>query len=111
MQINVAPDKDATWKYERVDEDGSASEGESGFADRGECIAAARTAGGAEEVKVTRGENEPEIYTTPPTCRVVLLREDGTEVGELDAAPGEGEVGQRITLTPAGANEEAVTDG
>jgi hypothetical protein len=111
MQINVSPNEDGTWQFECIDDDGNGGSPQDGFTDRGECIAAARVAGGAEEVTVTRGSGKPETYFTPPVCRIALLREDGSEVGELDAAPGEGEVGQRITLTPAGANEEAVTDG
>jgi hypothetical protein len=100
MQINVAPDKDGRWNWQHVDDNGEATDGP-GFDDRGSAIAAGRAEGCAEEVTVTRGNGERETHFTPPACRVVLLRADGSEVGELDPAPGDGSVGQTITLTPA----------
>jgi hypothetical protein len=45
---------------------------------------------------------------TPVDCRVVLLREDGSEYGELDAAPSTGGgAPQIVNLSPAGDNSEA----
>lgn len=110
MQINIAPDKVGKWGWKCIG-DGEATDGQGGFETRGEAIAAGRANGGAEEITVTRSGGVSETHFTPPTCRVVLLRLDGSEVGELDAAPGDGAVGQRITLTPAGTDEEAVTNG
>jgi hypothetical protein len=110
MQIAIAPTKEGRWNWLRVDEKGKIEGEGPGFEDRASAVTAGRIEGGAEEVTVTRGSGVPETYFTPPSCRVVLLRQDGSEVGELDPAPGDGEVGQRITLTPVGSNEEAVTN-
>ncbi|HYJ22614.1 MAG TPA: hypothetical protein VEW07_11410 [Solirubrobacterales bacterium] len=107
MQINIAPDEKGRWNWERVEDGGAVTEGP-GFDDRSEAIAAGRAEGGAEEVTVTRGGGDPETYFTPPTCRVVLLRADRSEVGELDSAPGDGSVGQSITLTPVTEDGESV---
>ncbi len=108
MQINVAPDEKGRWNWERVDDDGKGADKGPGFDDRGVAIAAARAEGGAEEVTVTRGGGNPESYFTPPACRIVLLRADGSKVGELDSAPGDGSVGQTITLAPATESGESV---
>jgi hypothetical protein len=105
-EIRIVPSEDGKWNWEHV-VDGEVTTGP-GFDDRTACIAAGRGEGGAEEIKIIRASGAEEIQSTPPTCRVVLLRVDSSEYGELDAAPGSGGVGQTITLMPASEDMAAV---
>jgi len=100
-EIRVIPTDEAGWYWARVKDDDEVRRAAGTFDDRATCITAARAEGGAEPITITRGDGASETLTTAPLCRIVLLRADGSEVGELDAAPGDGDIVHRITLAPA----------
>lgn len=87
-QIEVYPDKAEEWRWRRraANNRKSATSGEA-FSSRSAAIKAAR-----EERK--------------PDERIVLLRQDGSLVGELDHAVGSGEATE-VELEPAGEEGSA----
>jgi hypothetical protein len=109
-EIRIKPTEDGRWNWHRSEDDEVIGEGP-GFDVRAACIEAARTEGGAEKISVTRESGLVEDLITPARCRIVLLRIDGSEVGELDPPPGDGSAPVTVTLTPPPSLEEARTDG
>lgn len=104
-QIEVFPEATGDgWNWRQGAEDGP------GYDNRHDAIEGARAEGGAEEVTVTRVSGAKETHLTPPVIRIVLLRRDGTEVGELDPPPSEAGPVQQITLAPVAETSEAVTE-
>lgn len=110
-QIEIYP-AGGQWYWRHVNEDGSSQDSEP-YADRNEAIAEGRRRVGGESVdlisKVT-GEKVGE-QRTRTGCRVVLLREDGSEYGELDPPPSSDEQqenAQNVTLEPASEASEVV---
>ena len=79
-EVQVQPNKKGGWFINKVVE-GKATKGKS-FDQRRDAIDAAR--------EVAAG-----------ACRVVLMREDGTEFGELDAPPSAGGETTAVDLEPA----------
>jgi hypothetical protein len=105
-EIRIKPTEDGRWNWHRAEGDDVTGRGP-GFDVRSACIEAARTEGGAERVTVTRASGLKEDLITPARCRIVLLRLDGSEVGELDPPPGDGSAPVSVTLTPPTSTEEA----
>lgn len=108
-QIEVLPLEDGTWEWrKRIDDRIVASVGGK-EASRSEAIAAARSARGDEEVQLVRGDG-----STAGTARiggglrVVLLRSDGSEYGELDHGSS---VGQAQAITLASVDETTGATG
>lgn len=101
-EIQVLPRKNGRWT---IVVDGS--ENREGFDTRREAIDAARREGGAEEVRIVREDGSEETVTSTPNCRVVLMRPDGSEYGELNPAPSSSGPAQTITLNPASERTEA----
>ena len=88
--IEVYPDKSGEWRWRKKAGNGdvTADSGE-GYESRAGAIAAARAEAGGKTYNLTdpdTGEVEGQ-RTEAPNEQVVLLREDGTVVGELDPAP------------------------
>lgn len=112
-EIHVRPREDGTWDVyatDRSDETGN-------FDTRSEAIAAAREANGRKAVTVTDEDgNNVGSGFVGGKLRVVLLRPDGSEYGELDppASESSGPIKQ-VTLTPAveshAAEKPEVTHG
>lgn len=113
-QIEVVPFEDGTWNW-RVRVDGSVAEEGDGGHTRADAVAAARAYNGDEELTLTRADGSAagkERRRRPEALRVVLLRVDGSEYGELDPAPSTATgPPHEVTLTPAGEMGEAVSNG
>lgn len=108
-QLEVLP-KGSNWNWQERLGSGRIGDKGEGYETRAEAIEAAREAAGAERIEVRRGgSSEAETYLTSTTTRVVLLRRDGSEVGELNPPVGPGGPGQtvQVSLTPAVENSEA----
>jgi hypothetical protein len=110
--IEIQPSAKGTkWNWRRPEDERGQKAGRGpGFDNRRDAIEQGRLAAGAEVVTVQRSSGATETYLTPALERVVLLRLDGSEVGELDPPPGEGGPVQQITLEPAAELGEAVNE-
>lgn len=107
MQIEIVPQSDGTWKWQRIEDDASISAEGEGFDDRAGALAAGREEAGSEQVLVKRSSGSEEQYLTAPTARVVLLNLDGKEVGELDPPAGTSSAPIQVTLNPVGESSQA----
>lgn len=108
-QVEILPKGDEWNWQERLDSGRIGEKGE-GYETRREAIDAGREAAGAERIEVKRGGSDvAESYLTSTTTRVVLLKRDGSEHGELNPPVGEGGPGQtvQVNLTPATEASEA----
>lgn len=111
-QFEIVPSEDGTWAWQkRID--GVITDGESGFELRADALAIARDLNGDEVLDLRRADGElvrQQRERKSDALRVVLLRLDGSEYGELDPppSPATGEP-HRVTLTPATESGEAVT--
>jgi hypothetical protein len=75
---------------------------------RSEAIEAARTANGSEKLERRRTDGSLHgIEYTQGGLRVVLLRRDGSEYGEIDRPPSTGGNSQILNLTPAVETDDA----
>jgi hypothetical protein len=109
-EIRVRPSKDGSWSWTAYVGDDAVGK-EDGYGGRAAAIAAARQEGGAEVLEIKRATGEVETARTSGRCRIVLQREDGSEVGELEPPPGDGNPPIQVTLAPIVSGEEATTDG
>lgn len=101
-EVQVCPTKSGKWT---VEADGKKV---GTFEDRKSAIAEARAAAGgtSEELFDANGKLAGTVET--PGARVVLMRPDGSEYGELQAPPGNPDGAQRLSITPATQEGEAV---
>lgn len=102
-QVEILPKGDG-WNWQERLGSGRVGEKGEGYETRGEAIEAGREAAGAERIEVKRGGSaDAESYLTSTTTRVVLMKRDGSEHGELNPAVGEGGPGQsvHVNLNPA----------
>jgi hypothetical protein len=110
-QIEVYPQKDKWYWRRREGKSIAAKCRASGYADRAEAIAEARKERGGE-VNLVDDDGKKVGRASLGGLRVVLLRADGSEYGELDApASSSNGQAQRVTLTPAGETSKAVGRG
>ena len=105
-EIHVRPYEDGSWAFYRSDETPKPF-GE--IETRAEAIKAAREFNGRKPVTVTDADgNAVGNAELPGRLRIVLLRKDGSEYGELDAAASApGTPTQVINLTPATDSNDA----
>jgi hypothetical protein len=100
-------DDPPTWNWRLRADDRTKSKGD-GYAERGAAIAAAREANGAQVVNLTRDDGSSAgVAKLPGKLRVVLLRLDGSEYGELDGPVGTSATPQVVTLTPVEVSDTA----
>lgn len=109
-QIEVFPDG-GKWRWRERDADGKAGD-DSGADTRSETIRKARNAAEVEErVELFDGDGNSHGLSPkrPGRVRVVLLRNDGSEYGELDAGPsaGRGQSARVEAASEAGVAGEA----
>lgn len=111
--IEVFPKEDGQWSWRRRDEGGKATDKpDSDFPDRRTAIGDARHAAGATRRETFYDDGKSAgVKSTPTQEQVVLLRLDGTLVGELDPAPSRGGTPQHVSLTPATESGEGGLDG
>jgi hypothetical protein len=109
-QIEVFPQDDGRWNWQkRID--GDVQETGNGYQDRSSAIEAARAGRGDEVLNLVRDDGSVAGTTRVSRgegLRVVLLRADGSEYGELDPAGSPSPTATLLTLTPAGTTSEAV---
>lgn len=104
-QVEIKPEG-GQWTWRHVDDD--KTEVASGSCeDRTTAIAEGRKAAGGRRVMQTDTETGEEVGETqlPTTCRVVLLRPDGSEYGELDPGPQADGPAQEVDIEPVETNE------
>lgn len=108
-RIEVYPDEagEHRWRKIAANGDETADSGE-GYKNRGDAIEAARREAGGGLVDLVRDGEVVGQQVQPPNCQIVLLRKDGTLVGELDRAPTPEDAGpaQEVDLEPATTTEE-----
>lgn len=105
-QVEVYP-ADKRWRHRRRSDEGRASKPSKPFTTRAEALAAARESVGGGLVELVRDGKTIGTQQLPTEVRVVLLRADGSEVGELNPPPPGSDSPQRVDLTPAGTEESA----
>lgn len=106
-QIEVFPDG-GKWRWREVTANGKAGD-HSGADSRSETIRKARDAAGvvpSVELFDADGNSHGMSPKRPGHVRVVLLREDGSEYGELDAGPSAGSE-QMAVVEAAGESSKA----
>jgi len=105
-QYEIVPLDDGSWRVDLRQEDAVKKGAE--FEIRREAIQAAREANGTRDLTVS-DENGRPVSTVRQygPLRVVLLRPDGSEYGELDHAQGTGGYPQYVNLTPAPLTDQA----
>ena len=110
-QIEVVPNKDGTWNW-RSRSGGKIVEKGKGYENRADAIAAAREGRGDATFTLTDDAGNV-VGTTRASAgpRIVLLRLDGSEYGELDPPASGGTQAQLVSITPAGSTNEAVKLG
>lgn len=104
-QIEVFPEGDK-WYYREHTAAGGYRNKSDSFDDRGSAIAGARgeaSVPAVEELYNAGGEPRGISPKRPGALRVVLLRADGSEYGELDAGPSAG--GEALTAQVETATE------
>jgi hypothetical protein len=105
-QIEVFPD-DGKWRWRERGADGKLGD-PSGAYNRSETIEKARRAAGATRVELFDADGNEVGFVRQTGKRVVLLSQDGSEYGELDAAPPqEGGTRKVVTVQGVGTTDEA----
>ncbi|RJQ08786.1 MAG: hypothetical protein C4558_07465 [Dehalococcoidia bacterium] len=104
-QIEVLPVKDK-WAWQRRGDDGKVEGKPKVFDTRAQSIVAAREAAGEERETLYNNDGDPVAERRVSGERVVLLREDGSEYGQL-AAPRVSDKPQLVTLPVAAEADEA----
>lgn len=112
-QFEVYPEKDG-WNWRRRGADGKSKGSGPGYGSRADAIAGAREEGrGDERLQLTRGDGSlvQKVFQRGGPERIVLLRADGSEHGEIDHALRHGGQAQTVSITPAAESTKAVSNG
>lgn len=104
IEVYPQDESGSSWGWRETDGDGAAD----GFENRRDAIAAARKYAGAGEVQLVEDGKVTGTARREANQRIVLVRYDGSEVGELDRQPSTGGgPPQVINLTPASEASDA----
>jgi hypothetical protein len=104
-EVRVYPDEDQ-WAYALVEDDEVLETHEAD--DQRSAFAGARAIGGHETIELFDADGNPVGTAKKPGCRVVVLRRDGSEYGELE--PAESTAGGtpiRVSIEPVIETSEA----